>query len=464
MEAQTKVPMSLILATDRIGGLGLGKGLPWDHKKDSFEVKLDKALFRDFTRRKKGDRKNLLVAGSNTYDSVVGINDANRTVVSIRDFLSMPAECQAAFGRIIIIGGAKTYKYFLENYEIETIQHSIFNEEFESDVKFDIKPYLPPNAAKCCIRVPRRCKKKDYQVNDLDVDTYECHIYGKDAEVDNCSDDTYLDLVEDALYEPLRETRNGFTRSGFSAELEFDLQEGFPLLTTKCMNIEKIREELIDLFVNGRTNAKGLKIWELNTSREFLDNRELFDYPVGEMGPMYGFNWRHFGAKHKPGEQPVGGYDQLAYCINEIITNPTSRRIIMTTYDPSTVDKCVLYPCHGITTQFYVRDDILDCKVYIRSSDVMLGLPYNVASYALLLTCIASICNLSPGRLIVSLGDYHIYAVHEINAYVQMARPKHRAPMLAVKKLNNITDLEQLKLSDIELSYESEGLLLFKLV
>jgi thymidylate synthase len=192
-------------------------------------------------------------------------------------------------------------------------------------------------------------------------------------------------------------------------------------------------------FINGKTDTselseKGVKIWEANTSREFLDKMGFKYRKVGDMGPMYGFQWRNFF-----------GFDQLQYCINLLKTDPTSRRIIMTSYNPAQAFDGVLFPCHGITIMFYCNliksTDLvnyykLDIMMTQRSADLFLGVPFNIASYALLNYLICDHINndqniksqiknnFIPGRLIMNLGDAHIYNEH----YTQVIRQIMRNP------------------------------------
>jgi thymidylate synthase len=234
--------------------------------------------------------------------------------------------------------------------------------------------------------------------------------------------------------------RNGIVKSLFSSHLSFNLQNGFPLLTTKKMFFRGIVEELI-FFLKGETDsklleAKKINIWKGNTNREFLDTHGKTTYEEGDMGPMYGYQWRNFGKEYKKLDSMVGGVDQLMNVINTIKTDPKSRRILMTDYNPAQADEGVLYPCHSIILQFYVDDQgkFLDMYCFNRSSDLFLGLPFNIASSALLLTIIAYLTNLKPRMLDLSLGDCHIYEEHFKQVEEQLIRIPFQFPLIQVVK------------------------------
>jgi thymidylate synthase len=222
---------------------------------------------------------------------------------------------------------------------------------------------------------------------------------------ENQEEQKYLDLMKDLLIEGnITSTRNGYTRSKFGTTLEFDLKNGYPLLTTKKMFFKGICEELL-FFLRGDTDSKklsnkGIKIWEKNTDRTFLDSMGFTQREEGDLGPMYGFQWRHFNAEYNGCNEDYTekGVDQLKYVLNELKTNPNSRRIIMTTYNPQQAKDGVLFPCHGISIQFNVQETedsyIVNLSQNQRSADYFLGLPFNIASYALLLELICHQLNL----------------------------------------------------------------------
>jgi len=272
----------------------------------------------------------------------------------------------------------------------------------------------------------------------------------------------YLNLLNKIItHGELRETRNAQTYSLFGEKLVFDLQNGFPLLTTKKIFIRGIIEELL-FFLKGETNTKlleekGVNIWKGNTSKEFLqkNGKNLIE---GEMGPMYGYQWRKFN----------GEIDQLAILINNIVVDPNSRRLLFTTYNPSQVEEGVLYPCHGLITQFYVKNNKISLQTYQRSADSFLGLPFNIASYALLLHIIVNLVNNNKnrthahdyehGEVIIILGDAHIYSDNKadhlsvVKQQLALIDKTYKFPKLVFNtKLKDLQDINKLIASDFNI-------------
>lgn len=262
---------------------------------------------------------------------------------------------------------------------------------------------------------------------------------------------------------------NQSTLSIFGYSMRFNLSNSFPLLTTKKMFWRAIVEELL-WFISGSTNSKvleekGIFIWKKNSSREYLnklseewknkgrlDLSEIFkNRKEGDCGPIYGFNLRHFGAKYINCDEDYTekGFDQLSWVINEIKTNPFSRRIIFTNYDPSSVNLSNLPPCHVLCQFFVSNDKKLSCSMYQRSCDMGLGVPFNIASYSLLTYMIASICDLKLGEFIYNLGDCHIYNNHINSIKEQILRKPFIFPKLILNK--EIKDINNWTLNDIKL-------------
>lgn len=281
----------------------------------------------------------------------------------------------------------------------------------------------------------------------------------------NIEEQQYLDLLKNLIEAQSKDDRTGVgTYSIFGHQMRFSLEDGtIPLLTTKKVFFRGVVEELL-FFIRGERNTKkleekGVNIWKSNTSREFLDKRGLNLYDEGDMGPMYGVQWRDFGGATKRDYESqyskdlskVKGIDQLKYVFNEIKNNPNSRRILMTTLNPAEVDKGVLWPCHGIAVQFNVRGDKLDCLWYQRSTDCGLGLPFNIASYAVLTHIMAKATNLKAGDLIFTSGDTHIYKNHIEPLKEQISRDPYPFPKLKINKdVLSIFDIENLAFEDFE--------------
>lgn len=230
----------------------------------------------------------------------------------------------------------------------------------------------------------------------------------------------YLDLCKHVLANgTFKEDRTGTgTISTFGYQMRFDLKEGFPLLTTKKLHLKSIIHELI-WFLRGDTNVQylqenGVRIWN-----EWADEN-------GELGPVYGHQWRSWAGADG---QTV---DQISNLIEQIKNNPDSRRLIVSAWNPADVDKMALPPCHCFF-QFYVADGKLSCQLYQRSADVFLGVPFNIASYALLTMMVAHVTNLEPGEFVHTMGDTHIYKNHLEQIDLQLSRETRSLPQM---KLN----------------------------
>lgn len=229
----------------------------------------------------------------------------------------------------------------------------------------------------------------------------------------------YLDLLRDVLDNGTdRPDRTGTgTRSVFGRQTRFDLGNGFPLLTTKKLHIKSIVYELL-WFLRGETNVRwlqerGVRIWN-----EWADEN-------GDLGPVYGSQWRSWP------DGDGGTIDQIANVVNSIKTKPDSRRHIVTAWNPAEVDDMALPPCHCLF-QFYVADGKLSCQLYQRSADLFLGVPFNIASYALLTEMMAQVTGLKPGEFVHSFGDLHVYHNHFDQARLQLSRDPRPLPRLTI--------------------------------
>lgn len=270
----------------------------------------------------------------------------------------------------------------------------------------------------------------------------------------------YLNLLKEIIYMgDYRVTRNAKTFSLFGRTLKFDLKDKYPLLTTKRTFFRGVIEELI-FFMKGNTNTKlleekGVNIWKGNTCKEFLDKMNL-PYKEGDMGPMYGFNWNHFGADYMGSDQEYGGYNQIEKVIELIRTDPHSRRILFTTFNPVEADKGVLYPCHGLISQIYVIEKegikYLSLNTYQRSADAFLGLPFNIASYSALVYLFCKMLGpeYKPGELVINLGDLHIYENHLDQCIEQISREGYQFPKLNIKEFDGF-DFNHLEYEHFEL-------------
>ena len=231
----------------------------------------------------------------------------------------------------------------------------------------------------------------------------------------------YLDLMAHVQqYGVKKSDRTGTgTLSVFGHQMRFDLAQGFPLVTTKKLHLRSIIYELL-WFIRGETNVKYLRDNKVTIWDEWADAN-------GELGPVYGAQWRSWPARDD------GTIDQLAQVIQMIKTKPDSRRLMVTAWNPSDVDKTALPPCHCLF-QFYVADGKLSCQLYQRSADIFLGVPFNIASYALLTHMVAHVTGLGVGDFVHSLGDAHLYMNHLEQAQLQLARKPQSLPKLVIKR------------------------------
>ncbi|XP_057737137.1 bifunctional dihydrofolate reductase-thymidylate synthase-like [Arachis stenosperma] len=267
----------------------------------------------------------------------------------------------------------------------------------------------------------------------------------------------YLRLVEEIISEGTAKddrTRTG-TLSKFGCQMRFNLRRNFPLLTTKKVFWRGVFEELL-WFISGSTNAKllqekGIHIWDGNASREYLDRLGFTDREEGDLGPVYGFQWRHFGARYTNmhADYSGQGFDQLLDVINKIRHNPNDRRIILSAWNPADLQLAALPPCH-MFAQFYVANGELSCQMYQRSADMGLGVPFNIASYALLTCIIAHVCELVPGDFIHVIGDAHVYQNHVKPLQEQLQNLPRPFPTLKINPEKK--DIDSFVASDFKLS------------
>lgn len=274
----------------------------------------------------------------------------------------------------------------------------------------------------------------------------------------------YLDFIKFILETGTQKddrTETG-TISRFGYQMRFDLSEGFPLLTTKKIHLKSIIHELL-WFIKGDTNIRYLvlndvKIWNdwpyaiyqksndyhNETMDEFIEkikNDENFALKYGDLGPVYGKQWRGFEGKERT-------VDQLKWVIEEIKRNPNSRRLIVNSWNAALIDQMALPPCHAMF-QFYVNENKLSCQLYQRSADAFLGVPFNIASYALLTMMIAKITGLEPGEFIHTFGDAHIYQNHLDQINLQLSRKPRALPKMLIKR--DVKSIEDFNFNDFEL-------------
>ena len=466
---QDNIKVTLIVAVDSKYGISKNNSIPW-------RIREDMLFFQDVTKRPyMNNRMNALIMGRNTFESLPNkkplpdrINiivsgtlvDPNLNIVtSLNDAISLATNLNV--GRIFIAGGSRIYNDALELNLVDDIYLTKIDKDYECDNFINqqyIKKFMIYNNNEFHLT------QDNIKVNFMKLFKHRWSLQWNI----NHTELSYQKLLKEIIQEgDHRNTRNGNTWSLFGKTFEFDLSKEFPLLTTKKVSLNNIFQELM-FFIRGDTNTKHLSdinvnIWEPNTNRQYLDATNLSHYETYDMGPMYGFNWRHYGQEYEGmnTDYTNKGIDQLKECIDLIKNNPTSRRIIMTSFNPSNVKQGCLYPCHSLIIQFYIeKQNKLSMQMYQRSCDMAIGFPYNCASMALLNHMICEIVNndvsytgnkLTPGRLLHVLGDMHVYENHYGNIVRQYLREPFNFPKLITKR--KVTDLLDFKFEDFELEY-----------
>ena len=468
---------NIILAFDKNYGIAKNNELPWN-------LSLDMKFFKETIESKLFSRTTLIM-GRKTLESLPSsfLNDNTKIFIVISNTIdnykdnknihftkNFTLSLELANGislnnnnNVWVIGGARLYNEAFNHRELNNIYYTFIDHNFNCDTFINF-PWELEN-------------KQVYSrvaLHEIDRKTNELHklIFYKMRPILDI-ENQYLTLLNNILKTGTQKmTRNGYTKSLFGKELNFDVSNNFPLLTTKKMFWKGIVEELL-FFIRGDTNTKqleekGINIWRGNTSREFLDSNSL-PYDEGDMGPMYGYQWRYFNKSYNNDNNDNNdnniGIDQLYNLIEEIKQNPNSRRLIMTDFNPAQVNEGVLYPCHSLVLQFYVNDKDLSVKMYQRSADVFLGLPFNIASTSLLLCIIAKLTKLNPKFVSISLGDCHLYNEHLKCCYNQLDRNTFKLPKLYIPDFNSLKEVENSNFSDYKIiDYNYHPLIKAKMV
>ena len=375
---------------------------------------------------------------------------------------------------IFIIGGGSIYDYIYDNFKVNAIYETLTNisisiNEYSKNNKITyfnkviddsrfLKVYSKEGSAEMTLNGGK--DKENIKVNG----NYSINFYQNKNTV-NSQELEYLNLIRDIYINgDFKDSRNSKVISIFSPpHMRFDLRKGFPLLTTKRVPWKTVLRELL-WFISGSTDNKVLQyknvhIWDGNSTREYLKTRGLNHYREGELGPIYGFQWRHFGAFYNgTGYDYKGhGVDQLQNVIDLIKKDPSSRRIILNSWNASDLDKMALPPCH-VMVQFNVDvvGGFIDAKLTQRSGDMFLGVPFNIASYSFLLHIIGNITGYTPRYFIHDIGDAHIYENHKDAIEKQLKRPTMDFPQINIKK--KIEDIDNIDESDFEiLNYNHHG-------
>lgn len=465
-----------IVCYDKNYGISKDSKLPWlsDGLGDLEYVRIMTTMVRMVSKETKEETKpykNILIVGSKTAKTLPSDfynSESNREVWcltrTIREdkgstivYFTSPKEIYTSLltryydcgdiDKIFVFGGSEVYKIFLENKWINKFHITNIDKDYDCDTFFPYKELLESYT----LSTSSSRDKKGLR-------TFEIWVRNYNPEY------SYLELLQRVLFKGTkRTTRNGTTYSNFGECVEFDISKyGFPLLTTKKMFFKGIAEELF-WFFKGDTNAnslknKGVHIWDGNTTKEFLDNLGL-DYPEGMAGPIYGFQWRNFNGEYTPGVpiQFETNNDQLYNCLRDLKENSTSRRILFSGWNPNQLDQMCLPPCH-VLYQFYVEDGKISCQMYQRSADLFLGLPFNIASVALLTSIFGKMTGYSVGKIRICIGDAHIYEEHRECVLEQITRTPKEFCKLSIETVKD--KLEDWCYSDIKIvDYASHGAL-----
>lgn len=459
----------------RSNGMGFNGKLPWPRLRE------DMSRFTKLTSEAAGDSINAVVMGRKTYESLPekyrplpgrlnvilsrsGKIEAVPSLAEVNEGGGCPAvvcassldnalewlETRKEVDNIFVTGGAQVYAEAMAHKACTKIHLTSVFKEFECDTVFptiDMTKFTETDSSEIVTEKNIALQFFTYTRTDTPLAEVGEHVAPHEEM-------QYINLIKDILNaDNLREDRTGTgVYSVFGRQMRFSLRNNtLPLLTTKRVFWRGVAEELL-WFVSGSTNAnlladKGVRIWDGNSSREFLDNLGFTDREVGDLGPVYGFQWRHFGAEYKDMHHDYTGegVDQLSDVIETIKNNPTSRRIVMSAWNPSDLKKMALPPCH-ILAQFYVSNGELSCHLYQRSADVGLGVPFNIASYSLLTRLMAQVCDLEAGDFVYTLGDAHIYSNHVDALKQQIERAPKEFPQLFINQ--DKTDIDSFEFSD----------------
>ncbi|XP_010530821.1 PREDICTED: bifunctional dihydrofolate reductase-thymidylate synthase 1-like isoform X2 [Tarenaya hassleriana] len=461
----------VVVAATREMGIGKDGKLPWS-------LPTDLRYFKDITLTTSDSaKKNAVVMGRKTWESIPmkyrplsgrlnvvltrsgGFDIANTenvltcsSIDSALDLLAAPPYC-LSIERVFVIGGGDILREALNRPSCDAIHLT------EIDASIDCDTFIPPidssvyqpwyssypiteNGIRFCfttyVRV-RSSSVESYDQSDgseapkFDVKRFS---FLPKMVFDRHEEFLYLNLVQDIISTGnLKDDRTGTgTLSKFGCQMRFNLRRNFPLLTTKRVFWRGVVEELL-WFISGSTNAKvlqekGIHIWDGNASRDYLDSTGLTEREEGDLGPIYGFQWRHFGARYTNmhADYTGQGFDQLLDVIDKIKNKPNDRRIILSAWNPSDLKLMALPPCH-MFAQFYVANGELSCQMYQRSADMGLGVPFNIASYSLLTCIIAHACELVPGDFIHVIGDSHVYQTHVRPLQEQLQNPPKPFPV-----------------------------------
>lgn len=441
-------PFSIIVTTDTCNGISKDTVQPWTSRSVG-------QYFRDTTT---GKGRNAVIMGRVTYDliphefrplakryCVVVSRTWNpqehpevAVCSSLLDALVLLGQTSKSYDEVFIAGGEQLYIEAISNFMY--LCRRIYVTRFKMD--YDCDQFFPWSSVNEFEHFKEPQRTRDFTRHFL-------------APKVSHQEYQYLDCLAEIVKLPSqRPDRTGVgTKSLFGKKMVFDISKRIPVITTKKVSFENVLKELL-FFVSGDSNTKnlemqGVNIWKGNTTKKFLDDRGLDEYEEGEMGPMYGFQWRHWGAKYEgvDADYRGKGVDQLQAVIDSIKNDPFGRRHIISSWNVEQLPEMVLAPCH-VMAQFYVSDDRkrLDCMLFQRSGDMFLGVPYNILSYSLLTYMISHLTGLKPGRFIHTIGDAHVYSNHVDKVKKQLARIPRPLPTLRFRGASRIHSIDDFSL------------------
>jgi dihydrofolate reductase/thymidylate synthase len=476
-----------IVAVDNNYGFSKDGSIPW-------HISEDMKYFNEITRTKTNENlelQNAVIMGRKTWESLP--KSFRPLSFRVNIIVSSTLECEypgchvfptietaiekalhmklsKEINEIFVIGGNSLYEHILNSVLLDKFYVSKIDHEYDCNIKINEKLLFN----KCYSDMEQLTKYNVVDKKNNINTSIENYVFVNKNEFKG--EQQYLKLMMDTLLTgEYRKTRNAYTWSKFSNQIKFNLDDGFPMTTTRKTFIKGIFYELM-MFMLGESNthkwllSKNVKIWDLNTNRQFLDSVGLTQYEEGDLGYLYGMVWRHFGVDYKGMNENYDGkgIDQLANVIKLLKTDPHSRRILMTSYDPSKTDMAPLYPCHSLVLQFYVEDtDKLSVHMYQRSADLFLGLNTNIVSTSMIVHVLCLLINsddeyngpkFKPGNVTISLGDYHIYDTHIDSVLTQLSRNPLKYPSMTINK-TSIQSVSELELSDVEVkNYDHHGI------
>ncbi|CAN1255921.1 Bifunctional dihydrofolate reductase-thymidylate synthase [Linum perenne] len=463
----------VVVAATKDWGIGKDGRLPW-------KLPSDLKFFKDVTlTTSDSGKKNAVIMGRKTWESIpiqhrplpgrlnvvltrsgsFNIATAENVVIcgsmrSALELLGASPYC-LSIEKVFVIGGGQILRESLNAAKCDAIHLTEIQTSFECDTfipAIDCSVFQPwyssppvvENGIRFCFTTYARpeggCDDK-VPSNVVENSKFEIKKFSflPKTVFEKHDEFLYLRMVQDILSSGNSKddrTQTG-TLSKFGCQMRFNLRKSFPLLTTKRVFWRGVLEELL-WFISGSTSAKvlqekGIHIWDDNASRDYLDRIGLKDREEGDLGPVYGFQWRHFGARYTNmhADYTGQGFDQLADVIFKIKNNPDDRRIILSAWNPADLKLMALPPCH-MFAQFYVANGELSCQMYQRSADMGLGVPFNIASYALLTCMIAHVCDLVPGDFTHVIGDAHVYLTHVRPLEEQLKKSPKPFPILKI--------------------------------